>query len=252
MEFKLELIMTQGRLLRVGIDTGRYAGQMLGPIFDDNTYEYIPVKGDRYLPMNDPLYYRTYNMLQAQHDGTLIDYIVKNRKTEFNNLLAHLDPEFTTYTYGEPGIYNTKQISLRRLDPGDLLIFQIGLRDEMTRKNCIFGYFIIEEVVDLSKIKRGSTKFKDVEPLIENNAHYIESEGTQDSLIIVGDQDRSRMLEYAEPFTELMPDSIGRDTAKITKEYEEILGIGGFAQRNIRVLPPKRISSIISYLEELN
>ncbi len=81
-------------LLRVGIDTG--SGGMLGPIFANGSFEFIPIDAHR-----DRLK-RTYANTEGRHGRKLIEYFPNRLKERMKNSLLHLDPEFDTFTYGDP------------------------------------------------------------------------------------------------------------------------------------------------------
>jgi hypothetical protein len=171
-------------LLRVGIDTG--SGGMLGPIFDDGTFEFIPIPGSR-----DCLG-RTYGNTMGRHRRKLIDYFPDARKLKMQNALLHFDPEFKSYTYGDPT--RPKQ-SLKKLKDGDLLVFYAGLKDW---ENCktppglyIIGYFVVKHAGIANDLKRdGRLK------LFAKNWHILNGDGL-DRLILVKGGKGSRLLEKA-------------------------------------------------------
>ena len=106
-------------LLRVGIDTG--AGGMHGPLIDaENHYEYIPIPDDKY-EIDERTYGETNGMLRKQ---PLIEYFPKKTQEDNANKPIHYDPEFETFTYGDPTSLKGR---LRELEKGDLLIFYCGL-----------------------------------------------------------------------------------------------------------------------------
>ena len=55
----------------------------------------------------------------------LVDYFPSSRQEKMRSQSLHLDPEFTTFTYGDP---TPPKSGLRRLGPGDLLVFYCGLK----------------------------------------------------------------------------------------------------------------------------
>jgi len=68
---------------------------------------------------------------------------------------VHFDPEFETFTYGDP---TTLKQGLRNLKLGDLLVFYAGLRGW---GNCrtdaglyIIGYFVVELAGKYNDLKR--------------------------------------------------------------------------------------------------
>ncbi len=79
-------------LLRVGIDKG--TDGTLAPIFSDGTFEYIPIsEGDPFTEEN-----RTYENTIGVTGKPLSTYLPKKIK----NKIMHYDPEFETFTYGDP------------------------------------------------------------------------------------------------------------------------------------------------------
>jgi len=103
-------------LLRVGIDSG--AGGMQGPLFRDGSFEFMPIPDRKGV---DP---RTYGNTMGCHGRYWIEYFPQSRRDRMRSQSVHLDPEFNTFTYGDP---TPPKRGLRRLDPGDLLVFYCGL-----------------------------------------------------------------------------------------------------------------------------
>ena len=104
-------------LLRIGIDTG--SGGIHGPLFADGTFEYIPI------PDGQAVEGRTYGNTAGRHGRDLIDYFPASMRDRMAGQPMHVDPEFDTFTYGDP---TTPKAGLRRLEPGDLLVFYCGLQ----------------------------------------------------------------------------------------------------------------------------
>ena len=85
-------------LLRVGIDTG--SGGIHGPLFKNGTFEYIPIwdKNNRFGVNKD-----TYGNTKGKMDRRpLVDYFPARRRENVRSTCLHHDPEFETYTYGDP------------------------------------------------------------------------------------------------------------------------------------------------------
>ena len=93
-------------VLRVGIDSG--AGGMQGPLFQDGSFELLPIPDKKGV---DP---RTYGNTPGRQGRYLVDYFPLRRRDKMRNQSVHLDPEFTTFTYGDP---TSPKRGLRRLDP---------------------------------------------------------------------------------------------------------------------------------------
>src|SRR5262245_20348417 len=102
--------MIKVALLRVGIDTG--SGGMHGPLYQDGTFEYIPI------PDGFGKDERTYGNTIGKHGTNLISYFPISRRITMINQSMHYDPEFRTYTYGDP---TNPKAGLRFLQSGDML-----------------------------------------------------------------------------------------------------------------------------------
>lgn len=99
-------------LLRVGIDSG--SGGIQGPLFEDGTFEFICI------PDNKRVSIHTYGSMIGRDGKPLIGYFAESRRKVMAEQHVHVDPEFETFTYGDP---TTPKRSLRHLKPGDLLVF---------------------------------------------------------------------------------------------------------------------------------
>lgn len=87
-------------LLRIGIDLG--TGGALGPIFPDGSFEYIPIPESK--PSSRSI---RYSDIIARSGGCTLDQFVPPR---YCGTAAHLDPEFETFTYGDPTKYKRGQL----------------------------------------------------------------------------------------------------------------------------------------------
>ena len=97
-------------LLRVGIDTG--TGRMLGPLFKDGTFEYIPIPEES--SYDGPGV--TYGELIGQNTKEpLWKFFPKRRQADARNAIAHYDPEFQTFTYGDPTVPKRSLRELRTI-----------------------------------------------------------------------------------------------------------------------------------------
>src|SRR5207249_3657093 len=134
-------------LLRVGIDTG--SGGMLGRLFSDGSFELIPIDADR-----DCLG-RTYANAQGRYGRKLIEYFPQRLKARMKDSFIHLDPEFDTFTYGDP---TSPKRSLRNLARGDLLVFYAGLQGwgECRAKAGLYivAYFVVKQARSYNELKR--------------------------------------------------------------------------------------------------
>ena len=127
-------------LLRVGIDTG--TGGIHGPLFHDGSFEYIPIP-DCFAERG--VDERTYGNTRSRVKRQLVSYFPATRRAKMNTQSIHFDPEFETFTYGDP---TRPKKSLSRLRRGDLLTFYAGLEGwDFDRPPALYiiGYFEVTE-----------------------------------------------------------------------------------------------------------
>ena len=106
-------------LLRIGIDSG-YGG-IQGPLFKDGSFEFIPIPDQFGGKGVDS---RTYGNTVGGHGRPLIEYFPDRLRERMRDQPMHVDPDFVTFTYGDP---TPPKRSLRQLQEGDLLVFYAGL-----------------------------------------------------------------------------------------------------------------------------
>jgi len=216
-------------LLRVGIDKG--TDGTLAPIFADGSFEYIPISEGDSRSKED----RTYRNTIGRTGKLLSVYLpskIAGRK-------IHFDPEFKTFTYGDPTI---KRNYLLKLGTGDLLVFYAGLKPFENAKHkeslYLIGYFTIKKVIDFNKLSR--TEIRRCYALYPNNAHLKRSCSTWGLVIIIGDKNRSKLITKAVPISQRKLDKRGRAYQAVSSRMEKLLGISGSIQRSI---PPRTISN---------
>ena len=173
-------------LLRVGIDSG--SGGMQGPIFADETFEFIPINSE----CGDRLG-RTYGNTDGRHGRKMIEYFSREHKERMRNAFLHFDPEFKTYTYGDPT--RPKQ-NLKRLAHGDWLVFYAGLEgwgDCQTAPGLyIIGYFVVEVAGFYRDLER-----KNVISKFKQNWHLLNDDSRTNDLVLVNGGRGSRLLNRA-------------------------------------------------------
>ena len=99
-------------LLRVGMDSG-FGG--LGPLFPDGTFEYVPIPDAPSQVSERSLFFRD---IFARSGGSVARFVPAKHKED----PAHYDPEFETFTYGDPT--KNKRRQLLRLGRGDSRILR--------------------------------------------------------------------------------------------------------------------------------
>ena len=212
----------KGLLLRVGIDKG--SGGCLAPIFKDRSFEYIPIPENRATSET-----RLYANIDGINGRSFSDFTPE--KIRYSH--PHYDPEFVTFTYGDPT--KPKRNQLSKLVPRDLLIFYAGLKpiDEVDKSRLYaIGFFIVKEVYDFKKIPKADYSY--VFNKLRNNAHAkiyfrlkeLDIDLSEEDLVIVrGNPKISKLLKKA-----LL---IGDNSSKMLKELESIFGYKGSLQRAV-------------------
>lgn len=223
-------------LLRVGIDKG--CGGALSPIFSDGSFEYIPI------PESDPetSEIRTYQNTLGRTNNPLSKFLPER----ICRSKMHFDPEFETFTYGDPS--KSKRKSLLKLEKNDLLVFYAGLtpyqNDKYQEALYIIGYFVVENVVDFNELsEEESLKFFN---LYSNNSH-IKCNDLNDLVIVEGNKNKSKLLGEAILISKPKLNKVGRHYHAVSPEMEKLLGIKGSIQRSI---PPRMIKDP-EYMENL-
>jgi hypothetical protein len=113
----VRIMSRQVVLLRVGIDAG--CGGIQGPLFNDGTFEFVCI------PDNKRVSVHTYGNMVGRNGEPHASYFSKSRRQLMAKQTVHVDPEWETFTYGDP---TTPKRSLRGLNPGDFLVFYCGLQ----------------------------------------------------------------------------------------------------------------------------
>src|SRR5262249_13080002 len=104
-------------LLRVGVDAG--CGGIQGPLFADGTFEFVCIPDSKGVSVH------TYGGVVGRNGTAHVIYFPESRRKAMAAQAVHVDPEWETFTYGDP---TTPKRSLRSLRPGDLLVFYCGLQ----------------------------------------------------------------------------------------------------------------------------
>ena len=221
-------------LLRVGIDTG--SGGIHGPLFNDGSFEYIPIP-DRF--GGKGVDHRTYATCLGRYGRALIEYFPEARRKSVFHQPVHFDPEFETFTYGDP---TPPKSSLRRLSEGSLLVFYAGLKGwefDCSPALYIIGYF---EVVRAG-VATSYTQ-AELDTLFKNNFHVMHRgvfDDQKERLVLVKGSSRSRLLGKAIKISSLGMDRSGRPLQRLSPEIQAVFG--EFAgNTSIQRSPPRWVS----------
>ena len=217
-------------LLRVGIDKG--CGGCLAPIFKDGSFEYIPIPEERATGED-----RVFGNLDGRHTKSLVDFLPKR----LHNRVPHLDPEFETFTYGDPTPVKSRQLA--RLVPGDLLVFYAGLEPENRGDRgrvYIIGYFTLAQTCDFNKI--AESEHQPFLQRLRNNAH-IKMKTLDDGLVVSeGEPSESVLLPKALPF--------GDSRSHVLRDLWPIVGYRGSILRAVgHWVSTDHIQRLKSYLD---
>ncbi len=249
-------------LLRVGADSGNLGFH--APLFKDGSFEFIPIN-DSYNVKNSksPIdERRTYSNKKGRSGKPLLDYFPENKKNRFKDYIIHFDPEFESFTYGDPS--RTKK-GLAKLKKGDYLIFYSSLTEYPRIENSktalyVIGYFEIEE----SKIVKDLKEYNEVKKKYGKNFHVRHwkifqrdvTTAENNGLKLVKGTKNSKLLKKAYPISEWKPfGSDGKCRFVISKKMQKIFGdFGGRVciQRNaLRYVEEKSVSEARKWLKDL-
>jgi hypothetical protein len=104
-------------LLRVGIDSG--CGRTQGPLFKDGSFDFVCISASKQVIAH------TYGNIIGRHGRPHADYLAESRRKIMAEQHVHDDPEWETFTYGDPTI---PKRSLRNFQSEDILVFYCGLQ----------------------------------------------------------------------------------------------------------------------------
>lgn len=180
-------------------------GSLQSPLFDDATFEILPIPEAGGLEGPTLV---TYRQLRGANGGDLSPFVPER----LLDRPAHLDPEFRTMTYGD----NTNRGrggNLKRLGPGDLLFFLGRLvrwhDGEFTKEAGFYllGFFEIAEIL------RNVRSPMSPRPIYQwsDNAHVRRARADPrywDSFWIFQGTRRSRRFRHAVPFTRALAQEV--------------------------------------------
>ncbi|QDT59470.1 hypothetical protein SV7mr_19770 [Stieleria bergensis] len=221
-------------LLRVGIDSG--CGGIQSPLFADGSFEFVCI------PDNKQVSIHRYGNLVGKNGRPHSDYFPVRKQESVAKKCIHLDPEFETFTYGDP---TTPKRSLRKLERGDYLIFYCGLQewDEETGWHTdtppalyLAGYFVVElagMAADFTKTtlkKEFGKNFHVRYPTVFEKQH--------DDLVLVKGGPESRLLEKAHRISSVGEDRAGKPLKVLSPQMQKVFGTFG-GRVSIQRSPPR-------------
>ncbi|MCI0744394.1 MAG: hypothetical protein L0Y58_03210 [Verrucomicrobia subdivision 3 bacterium] len=206
-------------LLRVGIDSG--CGGIQGPLFDNGTFEFVCI------PDNKGVSAHTYGNCLGRYGRPFADYFPPSRRALMRGRHVHVDPEFDTFTYGDP---TTPKRSLRQLNPGDVLAFYCGLQrwDDDTgwcaERPALYlvGYFVVSlagMALDFTNKERALN--------FGNNFHVRHRtvfELQKNELVLVKGGEGSRLFRNAHRISAEGKDRTGKPIKVLSPAMQKVFG----------------------------
>jgi hypothetical protein len=184
-----------------------------GPVFDDSTFEFLPIPEDRQLPDGHAVRYRDLRSFY-QPGSDLLAY-VPSRLWDWP---THNDPEFETFTYGDNCETTPRGAALKGLRPGDRLMFLVRLeRWHRGRATGRFGFYLVgflEIAQDdwlLSSVRARPSRAT-LTPFLRN-AHVrrgLSDPALWDGFWVFRGSDRSRRFRAAVPVTRALCEKVFR------------------------------------------
>lgn len=214
--------------LRVGIDRG--CGGTLSPRFVGGTFEYVPIPESSELLTGKGV---RYPELIARNGGTLDKYSGSTGPT-------HYDPEFETYTYGEPS--EPKRSQLLRLSAGDRLVFYSGFQGPDTvRGTCFVIGFLTVRAIHRAPINEQWPPASLAH--LHRNAHFRRKNPEATLVVVEGDQSNSRLFMTALQLSD--------GNQKVLPGVMNVIGFGGSVMRAVgRWVPESHTEATINWLNE--
>ena len=186
------------------------------PLFEDGSFEFIPIPEDRALPDPHAVRYRDLRSFNKP-EGDLKSYVPER----LWDTPAHNDPEFKTLTYGDNCETSPRAASLRQMERGDLLLFIARLasfskpyKAPSTRPThpTTYGFYLVGflEIEEVLRDVQCRPRARDLRRFSEN-AHVrrgMSDDRLWDRFWVFGGSDRSRRFRRAVPVTRAMADRV--------------------------------------------
>lgn len=229
-------------LLRVGIDSG--SGGIQGPLFTDGSFEFVGI------PDKKGVGVATYGNTIGSGGRLLLDYFPTSKRKRMENVAIHSDPEFETFTYGDP---TPPKRSLRNLEPGDFLVFYCGLQrwhpefgfsSNDAPALYLVGYFEVAMAGMANDFSQQVLKRE-----FGNNYHVRHPsllKLQKDNLVLVKGGQGSRILTKACLISELGEDRNRKPLKVLSEEMRRVFGDFG-GKVCIQRSPPRKVE--VSFME---
>jgi hypothetical protein len=244
--------MTRAVLLRVGIDSG--SGGIQGPLFKDGSFEFVCIPDKKGVSVHK------YGTCIGKNGIPHSDYFPIGKRVGVARQHVHLDPEFETFTYGDPTL---PKRSLRMLERGDYLIFYAGLQEwdrdagwnsSHTPALYIIGYFVVEMAGMAGDFSRTMLRAEFGKNFHVRYPSVFELQ--KDQLVLVKGRVGSRLLKTAHRISAEGTDRAGKPLKVLSPTMRKVFG--DFDGRvSIQRSPPRWVDPTfveraIKYVRTLN
>lgn len=169
----------------------------------------------------------------------LADYFPDTRREKVVGQSIHFDPEFETFTYGDP---TPPKARLRQLAEGSLLVFYAGLKGwnfECSPALYIIGFFEVARAGQAASFSAA-----ELARLFKNNFHVRHREvfdDQKDRLVLVKGSANSRLLKKAVKISSVGTDKSGRSLHRLAPEMQAMFG-GFSGNTSIQRSPPRWVA----------
>jgi hypothetical protein len=235
-------------MLRIGIDAG--SGGIQGPLFEDGSFDYVPIPDNFDGRGVDE---RTYGNTASLKGRRLVEYFPESRRAAMTDRPIHFDPEFETFTYGDP---TPPKAGLRKLEPGDMLIFYCGLEGWDVKAEpalYLMGYFEIHAAG-----RPADFGDQGMRRLFGHNFHVRHPsvfERQREELVLVKGSATSRLLTKAVKISTTGRDRTGKPLKVLSPEMQRIFGTFdgrlSFQRSPTRWVDPAHAPRAISFMRSL-
>jgi hypothetical protein len=232
-------------MVRIGADSG--SGGIQGPLFSDGSFDYVPI------PDASGTDERTYGNTSGVKRRKLVEYFPERCRAAMARRSIHFDPEFASFTYGDP---TPPKAGLRHLEKGDMLVFYCGLEGWDHKSDpalYLMGYF---EVLAAGRPENFSDRR--VQALFAKNFHVRHLrvfERQKAELVLVKGSQGSRLLRRAVCISVLGRDRAGRPLKVLSPNMQKIFGsFGGrlsFQRSPTRWVDPAYVTGAMEFMRSL-
>lgn len=228
--------MRKAVLLRVGIDSG--SGGIQGPLFDDGSFEFVCI------PDKSQVSVHKYGTCLGRNGRPHAHYFPARRQDAIAQQHVHLDPEFDSFTYGDP---TTPKRSLRKLEQGDYLIFYCGLQawDEDTGWQngqppalYLVGYFVVETAGMASEFTKTTLRAEFGQNFHVRYPSVFKKQ--RERLVLVKGGSESRLLQKAYRISSVGRNRLGQPLKVLSPKIRKVFGTFG-GKVSIQRSPPRWI-----------